>query len=568
MVEKRPLRVGFDLDGVLLYNPARILRPIIFFFKKYLLKSDVDKFYFPKTKLEKLFWQFFHKTSLFPQAGIEEIKALAKEKKIKAYIVSSRYRFLERDFWSWVRKIDKERLFSGYFFNKKNEQPDIYKSKVIKRLNLDFFVEDNFDIVKKLKKNYPKLKVFWITNLLDCRINYTYKFSSLKEVVSYINDIVGKKTILIVSDYYYPHWTGISKSIYNLSQVIKKDFNIKILTVRFKKNLKKIDEGPKGVVIIRKNYLFSFSRVKYSISLIFTFISILKRSDIVFLNSPLSNILPLSLVAKFFKKKLIIFHQGDLKLTKGLFNIVIEKIFDISTLVSFFFADKVSTYTKDYAQHSRVMKYFLNKFQPLIPPVSMVKSQSQHSDIYRKLKSLKDSGKILFGFGGRFVEEKGFDILLKAIPEANKYLKNAHFVFGGKTKIGYEKTFEILKPEISRLKRWLTFLGHLNDQELVDFYQMIDFFIVPSRSDCFNLMQMEAMINGKPCLVADIPGARYLVKKTKFGLLFNKEDYLDLAIKINKIFNQKEKIVKNYLLFLKFIKKKTDDRKIKKFFTE
>ncbi|MCS6956674.1 MAG: hypothetical protein NZM02_02405, partial [Patescibacteria group bacterium] len=61
---KKVLRVGFDMDGVLLYNPARIFRPIIFFLKKFLLKRDVNKFYYPKTKLEKLIWLFLHKTSL------------------------------------------------------------------------------------------------------------------------------------------------------------------------------------------------------------------------------------------------------------------------------------------------------------------------------------------------------------------------------------------------------------------------------------------------------------------------------------------------------------------------
>src|SRR3989344_6948395 len=92
------LKVGFDLDGVLLYNPARIIRPIMAFIKKYLLKRNINKYYYPKNRLEKLFWWFLHKSSLGPAAGIDELISLIKQKKIKAYIISARYELLESDF--------------------------------------------------------------------------------------------------------------------------------------------------------------------------------------------------------------------------------------------------------------------------------------------------------------------------------------------------------------------------------------------------------------------------------------------------------------------------------------
>jgi len=47
---KRPLRVGFDLDGVLLYNPARIARPLVAFVKKHFLKKRTKLFLYPKIK--------------------------------------------------------------------------------------------------------------------------------------------------------------------------------------------------------------------------------------------------------------------------------------------------------------------------------------------------------------------------------------------------------------------------------------------------------------------------------------------------------------------------------------
>jgi len=191
-MKNKVLKVGFDLDGVLLYNPARIFRPIIYFIKKYILKRNTNQFYYPKNKLEQLIWLFLHKSSLFPAKGINEIKQLIKEKKIKAYVISARYESLKEDFLFWKKKIDPENLFSSWYYNEKNNQPHLYKEKMIKKLNLDIFVEDNWDIAKYLKNQNSKLKtgkktkIFWIYNLLDRKIKYQYKFKSLKEVVSFL----------------------------------------------------------------------------------------------------------------------------------------------------------------------------------------------------------------------------------------------------------------------------------------------------------------------------------------------------------------------------------------------
>ena len=185
-MKKQILKVGFDLDGVLLYNPARVARPIIAFTKKYILKRDLNKFYYPKNRLEKLIWKFFHHTSLWPSSGIDDLLELIKNKRIKAYVVSARYELMEADFKKWTTIIDPKKRFSGYFFNGKNEQPQIFKETMIKKLGLDVFVEDNWDIVKHLN---PKAKIFWIYNILDRNIDYKYKFPSLKAATDYLKKL-------------------------------------------------------------------------------------------------------------------------------------------------------------------------------------------------------------------------------------------------------------------------------------------------------------------------------------------------------------------------------------------
>jgi hypothetical protein len=180
---KKQLRVGFDLDGVLLYNPARIARPIIVFFKKIFLKQGVDKFHYPKTKIQKIIWLMLHKVVFGPASGYEELKKLIKTKKIKAYIITGRNESLKNDFYSWMKKLDADKYFSGSYFNDENEQPYEFKEKMIKKLNLDIYVEDNWDIVRKIK---GQVKVFWIYNIFDRNIKYKYKFPTLKKVLEKI----------------------------------------------------------------------------------------------------------------------------------------------------------------------------------------------------------------------------------------------------------------------------------------------------------------------------------------------------------------------------------------------
>lgn len=187
---KDKIIVGFDMDGVLLYNPARIARPLIAFVKRYFLKRKTNKFYLPKNKWERFIFNLLHKTSFFIADGFDDAVLLIKKKHIEAYIITSRYEFLRRDTKRWFEKINKDGVFKDCIYNDGNEQPFIYKERKIGELKPNYFVEDNWDIVKHLntyiREKNLKTKVLWIYNVLDRNIKYPYKFPSLKAVVEYM----------------------------------------------------------------------------------------------------------------------------------------------------------------------------------------------------------------------------------------------------------------------------------------------------------------------------------------------------------------------------------------------
>jgi glycosyltransferase involved in cell wall biosynthesis len=89
-------------------------------------------------------------------------------------------------------------------------------------------------------------------------------------------------------------------------------------------------------------------------------------------------------------------------------------------------------------------------------------------------------------------------------------------------------------------------LGRLDEAALMDFYELVDFIVVPSRSDCFPMAQSEAMTAGLPSVVSDIPGARYLVQKTGFGLVAKPGDTADLGRQLLKAAGSIRELRKNH----------------------
>lgn len=179
MAGRKRLRVGFDFDGVIAYNPFRILRAPTKIFKKVVGKEHSLHFYYPKTTLEQWLWILVHETSFFPSPGLSQLKDLLASGAIEGYIITSRYACLEPSFYRWLKKHGLDRSFHGYHVNVSNDQPHIHKEKVLTRLKLDYFIDDNFDIVQHLSQSLKNrgiaTQVHWVYNVVDRFTEYPYK---------------------------------------------------------------------------------------------------------------------------------------------------------------------------------------------------------------------------------------------------------------------------------------------------------------------------------------------------------------------------------------------------------
>lgn len=185
----RKIRVGFDLDGVLFFNPLRIVRAPIEFAKKHLLHKDPSHFYVPQTLPEQILWRAVHMSSLMPAIGWQRIRKLKEKGLIEPYLITARFKCLQNDFKRCIKTLEADSYFTGCYQNLDNEQPHLFKEKMVKQLGIEYYVEDNWNIVNHLSKN-TDAKVLWITNAFDSAIQYEPRFPNLADAISKLEQYV------------------------------------------------------------------------------------------------------------------------------------------------------------------------------------------------------------------------------------------------------------------------------------------------------------------------------------------------------------------------------------------
>lgn len=326
--------------------------------------------------------------------------------------------------------------------------------------------------------------------------------------------------IVFILTYYRPHWTGLTQYAARLAEgLAEKGHLVEVLCCQHDKKLPEYEEIS-GVKVHRLPYLFRFLRSVVSPSFPYHLWKKVREVEAVVVYLPLQEVPLVALFARFFKKKLFLVHNGDLVLPKngGWMNRLVEKLYFLMTAFAIKLSSGVVIQTEDYAENSKLLAGLKNKWRVILPLYEIPKISTKEIRDFKKKHHLE--GKILIGFSGRFVEEKGVDFLLTAIPQVIKKIPRAHFVFAGDYKIKYEKFYDRIKPLIQKNREYITLLGLLPDQKQVfTFYRAIDLLIQPSRTDCFPSSQIEALLAGTPSVCSNIPGARWVVKQTAMGFL-------------------------------------------------
>jgi len=135
-------------------------------------------------------------------------------------------------------------------------------------------------------------------------------------------------------------------------------------------------------------------------------------------------------------------------------------------------------------------------------------------------------------FVGRLEKRKGPDLLVRAIPEIKKVVKDVSFLF-----VGDDNTpcsiKNVLREIVAKLgcEEDVLFYGKASESELLSFYSCCDVFVVPSRYESFGLIVGEAMSMAKPVVAAKVGGIPEIIADGEDGLLFEPNNPQSLASK-------------------------------------
>jgi glycosyltransferase involved in cell wall biosynthesis len=110
---------------------------------------------------------------------------------------------------------------------------------------------------------------------------------------------------------------------------------------------------------------------------------------------------------------------------------------------------------------------------------------------------------------GRLTFQKGIEYFLRAAQEVLTYHPDTVFIVAGD---GDMFTRHVLESAYLGISSRVIFTGFLTGQKLHSLYQMADVFVMPSVSEPYGLVVLEALASGVPCIVSKQSGVIESVK--------------------------------------------------------
>lgn len=148
-------------------------------------------------------------------------------------------------------------------------------------------------------------------------------------------------------------------------------------------------------------------------------------------------------------------------------------------------------------------------------------------------------------FVGRLERLKGVEIALRALALLNdrEHPDLRMLVIGEDSRDGDESEKERLKALASQLgvRDRIDFLGSVTHHELPHFYSAADACVMPSYSESFGLVALEAQACGCPVVASDVPGLRSVVRDDVSGYLIAGNDPAAYADRIGRLLADPDK---------------------------
>lgn len=163
---KQPVKkIGFDLDGVIVAGPPLVPKSLLErCFRGGASPQSLD-YCFPRPWQQRLRC-FFHQPLFRPaiKNNLAAVKELATNPNYELYLISARYSFLIPQTNHWLSSHQIDNIFDQVILNQDNQPPHLFKQRILQRLNLAVYFEDDEAIASFLKENIKQTKTVLVNS--------------------------------------------------------------------------------------------------------------------------------------------------------------------------------------------------------------------------------------------------------------------------------------------------------------------------------------------------------------------------------------------------------------------
>jgi glycosyltransferase involved in cell wall biosynthesis len=340
--------------------------------------------------------------------------------------------------------------------------------------------------------------------------------------------------ILTVLTYYRPHTSGLTIYAERLARaLVRHGHQVTVMTTRYDPGLP-LEESMDGVQVRRVPVALRLSKGVVAPTFGWVATGLVLQHDVVQMHLPQFDAPGVAMRGRLFSRPAVLTYHCDLRLPAGLFNRFIDLVMKWQNNMAGILADQVVTYTQDYADHSHYLSRYAFKLKTILPPVELPPAAPGAVEAFAAAHQTRRRGPVI-GMAARFAAEKGVEVLLDAMPQVLEKYPEAQVLFAGQSEdvMGEQAYAERLLPRIKELQgqgHW-EFLGNLSPAEMSAFYPNLNVLVVPSlnSTEAFGLVQIEAMLNGVPCVASALPGVRMPVQMHGMGRVARVGDSTNLA---------------------------------------
>ena len=352
--------------------------------------------------------------------------------------------------------------------------------------------------------------------------------------------------ILIVLTYYRPHTSGLTIYAERMARgLVARGHEVTVLTSRFSRHLPR-ETIEEGVRVVRAPVWCRVSKGVIMPTFGWLATRLVRECDVISLHLPQFDAAGVAARGRLFGKPAVLTYHCDLKLPPGAFNRMVNRVVHVMNRLAGRLAHQVVTYTSDFAEHSPFLRVFRDKLEIVPPPVELPEVGPGAVAAFARMHNL-DGCEPVIGMAARLAAEKGVDVMLKALSSVLEVYPKARVLFAGQYRnvMGEAAYARELAPLLEKHKEHWEFLGVLNPLQMSAFYSNVDVIVVPSlnSTEAFGLVQVEAMLAGKPAIASDLPGVRQPVLQTGMGAVVPVGDSAALAKAIVDVTESKARYV-------------------------